>query len=131
MLPLVFHVLSLLECLQKPTNAGVTGLLLAALALRHTAIPAMKQLRNMNTYVRAAMSDWHHSHHLNAYSPLETAPHYLNEVGLHGGEAIAGTASFGMSGVNANALLQQMSSLGPSPLKEKMVIPYTASSYGP
>ena len=107
----------------------MTGLLLAGLALRHIALPAMKQLRNMNTYVKAAMSDWHQKHQLNAYSPLQSSPSTLDKVGLHGGEAIAGTASFGMSGVNANALLQRMSSHDYLPLKENMVNSYKASLY--
>ena len=75
------------------------------------------------------MSDWHYKHHLNAHSPLANSPSTLNNVGLHNNEAIAGTASFGMSGVNANALLQDMSSLQYGLPKAEVVIFYRGSSY--
>lgn len=72
----------------------------------------MKQLRNMNTYVRATMSDWHSKCHLNAHSPLESSPCILESIGTNDSEVNAGTSSFGMSGVNANAIIQQLSNHG-------------------
>ena len=60
-------------------------------------------------YVKAAMGDWHSKYYLSAHIPLQFSPCNMNGSKLLGTEVIAGTASFGMSGVNANALLQQTS----------------------
>ena len=101
---------------------------MATLALRHAATPSIKQLRNMNMYVKAAMSDWHSKYYLNAHSPLQTSPCSLNGSDLPGTtKVIAGTASFGMSGVNANALVQQTSNFDYYRLEAIPVTSYTVS----
>ena len=99
-------------------NTGVTGLLLAALALRQNATSPMKQLRNMNVYVGATLNDWHNKQRLIAHSPLGPSP-----CPLHGIDVVAGTASFGMSGVNANCLVQQPPNLSFVRLEAFLVTP--------
>lgn len=43
-------------------TAGITGLLLAAKALQHKAFPPVQNLRNLNPYVDAALTDWNQQH---------------------------------------------------------------------
>ena len=66
----------------------------------------IKHLRTMNPYVQNAIADWQNKCKLQSLSPLQSAPN--THIGLaHGGsEGIAGTSSFGMSGINAHALIK-------------------------
>ena len=77
--------------------AGLTGLLLAASAAAQHAAPAIMHLRGMNPYVQAALGDWEAASNRALLLPRQLA----------GGPTagVAGTSSFGMSGVNAHMLV--------------------------
>jgi acyl transferase domain-containing protein len=77
--------------------AGLTGLVAAAGAAHHQSSPAIMHLRTVNPYVESALSGWGDSSRLAAHIPRQTAPHMSANV--------SGTSSFGMSGVNAHAML--------------------------
>ncbi|CAL8465605.1 g5141 [Coccomyxa elongata] len=76
--------------------AGVTGAFLAITALRERCAPAIMGLRNMNPYVAAALGDWEKRSGRQPLLPRATT--------LHCVPSLAGTSSFGMSGVNAHML---------------------------
>ena len=59
-------------------------------------------LRNTNAYVIAALEDWRKTAHLAAAVPLQAAA-AQSPSGVAGG--LAGTSSFGMSGVNAHMIV--------------------------
>ncbi len=59
-------------------------------------------LRNINAYVIAAMEDWRKTAHLTAAVPLQAAAAQSYRGGAGG---LAGTSSFGMSGVNAHMIV--------------------------
>lgn len=80
------------------------GLLAAAGVLGHDATPPVMHLRTMNPYVTAALGDWPKSARLQSRIALQPAP-ANGEASCAGAPAIVGTSSFGMSGVNAHALL--------------------------
>eukprot|EP00887_Chlorella_sp_A99_P003341 scaffold26.g3341.t1 len=87
-------------------TAGVTGALLAIQAVIHEAVPPVMHLRTMNAYVEAALDDWgkprpRQATGLAANIPRQAAPTaHQAAPGM-----LAGTSSFGMSGVNAHAVL--------------------------
>ena len=78
-------------------TAGLTGLLLAASVAGQQAVPAILHLRNVNPYVESAVGDWVGNGRRVVELPRQ----------LHGGlqPGLAGTSSFGMSGVNAHMLV--------------------------
>ena len=88
--------------------AGLTGLLLASMALQSGASAPIKHLRTINPYVAAALSDWRRHSGLRASVPLQTGP-AVAAASATEGLAVAGTSSFGMSGVNAHALVASAS----------------------
>ena len=77
--------------------AGLTGALLALTQISSWCQPGIKHLRGMNQYVQAAFQDWRKSHHAAASTQRQFGPAV---DGL-----AAGTSSFGMSGINAHAIL--------------------------
>ena len=84
-------------------TAGLTGTLLAAVALQQQLLTPIVNLRELNPYVAAALADWQ-NRHAAAAAPsrqLGGAAH----LSSNGMQRLAGTCSFGMSGVNAHALL--------------------------
>ena len=84
-------------------TAGLTGALLATTALQQQRLPPIVNLREVNPYVSAALSDWRTRQALAAMPPRQAAPAPL--LAATAGPMLAGTSSFGMSGVNAHALL--------------------------
>ncbi|CAL8465609.1 g5145 [Coccomyxa elongata] len=85
-------------------TAGITGALLAITALRQAAAAPIVNLRSVNPYVTAALSDWRSLRRIAAHAPRQLAPGSLLKVDGLSSQVAAGTSSFGMSGVNAHAL---------------------------
>jgi len=84
-------------------------------ALQADAGAPIMHLRGMNPYVTAALEDWRKSARLQPRIPLQPSGGNfgLSQAaggggGSDGGRAV-GTSSFGMSGVNAHALLSRAS----------------------
>jgi acyl transferase domain-containing protein len=82
------------------------GLLLAAGALTAASAPPVMHLRTPNVHVAAALDDWRQSGGAAAALPRQEQP---SAGGLSG--QLAGTSSFGMSGVNAHVLLAEPESI--------------------
>ena len=75
-------------------------------ALVNNVSAPIMHLRNTNTYVSTAMEDWLKSSHRSARIPREPGSGLLSSNGtLDRRGNIAGTSSFGISGVNAHALV--------------------------
>ncbi len=55
-------------------TAGITGALLAITALRRSAAAPIVNLRSVNPYVTAALSDWRSLKSLHAHAPRQLAP---------------------------------------------------------
>lgn len=91
-------------------TAGLTGALLAAGALRKAALPPIVNLQEINPYVSAALADWQARLALMAAPSRQLAPaaHLITKVE----QPLAGTSSFGMSGVNAHALVSSLATSG-------------------
>jgi acyl transferase domain-containing protein len=87
-------------------TAGVTGALLAAMSLQQRQRAPIVNLRGLNPYVAAALSDWRSRHNVAAAAGRQAGPApHLASGAATGAPLLAGTSSFGMSGVNAHALL--------------------------
>ena len=84
-------------------TAGLTGLLLAACSAQQRLLPPVVNLRGVNPYVGSALAGFGGSSGSNSSGvaiPRQAAPDASASAGL-----VAGTSSFGMSGVNAHMLL--------------------------
>ncbi|KAK9803996.1 hypothetical protein WJX72_011444 [[Myrmecia] bisecta] len=88
--------------------AGIHGAMLAILAVQSAIAPPVMHSRSLNSYVSAALADWHKSCNLTAAIPKEASglSHTTRTLS-------AGASSFGMSGVNAHGIF----STPPTPLK--------------
>lgn len=82
--------------------AGVTGFLFAMACIQHSAAPPVKNLRNVNPYVGAALMDWG-KYKIKGHIPLQPAP--AAAADMPEDPVSAGTSSFGMSGVNAHMVV--------------------------
>ena len=74
-------------------------------------------LRNINPYVESTFADWQKSHRLapNASRQAAPMPQQASQAdAATGAGALAGTSSFGMSGVNAHALFEVTNAAGAS-----------------
>ena len=81
--------------------AGVTGLLFSATAGQQQLLPPVLCLREINPYVAAALPGRNSA----AAAPGAAIPRQPSPHPLAGLSSVAGTSSFGMSGVNAHALV--------------------------
>jgi 3-oxoacyl-(acyl-carrier-protein) synthase/acyl carrier protein len=91
--------------------AGLTGLLAAMGSLRQAMVPGIMHLREINPYVTSALGDWTRQRggaHAGAAAPRQKAP---APVLLGDAAMLTGTSSFGMSGVNAHAILSSTSEI--------------------
>ena len=61
-------------------------------------------LRSPNSYIDTAMREWQKLHNIIGNMPRQRSPLLANN-----NEHVAGTSSFGMSGINAHMLLQEAS----------------------
>ncbi|MCP4684463.1 MAG: type I polyketide synthase, partial [bacterium] len=85
--------------------AGIAGVIKVVLALQHDAIPPHLHLNELNPKIAEAEL------------PLEI-PQHLSEWQQSNGTRIAGVSSFGMSGINAHAVIEQAPDVPPSPSSE-------------
>lgn len=78
--------------------AGLTGLLLATAASMHDSAPPLMHLRRVNPYVESALS-------ASASQAIQSMPREFKPHSTRAWNDLAGTSSFGMSGVNAHAIV--------------------------
>lgn len=86
-------------------TAGLSGALLAVACLQQHLLPPVINLRSVNPYVGAAISEWQSKHSLAAAPGRQLGAAASQTASLV--QIMAGTSSFGMSGVNAHALVSQ------------------------
>ena len=85
--------------------AGLTGLLLAANAAHARAAAPVMHLRSINPYVAAALGDW-----TKADPAAAAVPRQMQALPQSSpSQSFVGNSSFGMSGVNAHAIVQSAS----------------------
>ena len=100
-------------------TAGLTGLLLAACAASEQRAAPVMHLRSVNPYVAATLGDWRKGGQLPAALPRQ-------QQAMAHAAALAGTSSFGMSGVNAHMVLsapaQQSLQLDPTAPASKQLL---------
>ncbi len=77
----------------------VAGLLLAAGTVASQSAAPIMHMRNLNPHVWSALEDGKHG------GTVALAPRQLRASATAVAQAVAGTSSFGMSGVNAHAVL--------------------------
>lgn len=106
--------------------AGLTGALLALNAASHAALPPITNLRDVNPYVSAALDDWQSRHGMTAVLPRQPGP--LACAASQSG--VAGTSSFGMSGVNAHMLLAPPT-IAPTAMPGNSVLDWNAQRLWP
>ena len=92
------HVLRSLPRGHTEGAAGVAGLLAAAAHLMSAAAPPVKHLRNLNPFVASALEA--------AGGAAPGAPRTTVMAPSSSSAAAAATSSFGMSGVNAHAVMR-------------------------
>jgi acyl transferase domain-containing protein len=119
----------------------VSGALLAAAALTQRQLAPIVGLRQLNPYVGAALADWRARHGMAAAPSrqLGAAAHLTTPRESYGGGSngsgstqLAGTSSFGMSGVNAHALLSSAVLLPAAPAASASgQLPWQRGSYWP
>lgn len=88
--------------------AGLTGALLALAAMRSQAAAPIMHLRNTNPYVESSFGDWQKAHCLAPRAPRAAGPLPLTAAADPELGPLAGTSSFGMSGVNAHGLFEAL-----------------------
>jgi hypothetical protein len=101
-------------------TAGITGLLMAVGAANHQGVPPVMHLRTLNPYVEAALGDWARAAGKAAHSSTALLPRQLFGMAQQAQHLTAGTSSFGMSGVNAHALISAGNLLAASSHRQEM-----------
>lgn len=94
-------------------TAGITGLLLSIAVTHEQKTPGIMHLRNVNPYVAAAMRDWSRicqGTGAGACAMRQTAPAACTTRSDIDADLLMGTSSFGMSGINAHALISKAGS---------------------
>lgn len=95
--------------------AGVTGMNLSVASLIYSSAPGCVNLRSLNPLVGQSLSGWHRQGAPTASTGRQLAGVCSETAGL-----ASGTSSFGMSGVNAHALLHADSRSTSSSLLDKV-----------
>ena len=112
--------------------AGLTGMLLALGAQQQQMAAPIVGLREVNPYVASAVEDWRSRHGMAAALPRQPAP-MPGSPASSASAAVAGTSSFGMSGVNAHMLLSPAPA-GDAPLEPAAAVtalPWQRQRYWP
>jgi acyl transferase domain-containing protein len=93
--------------MHQPASAGgCAGFLLAMCALQQQAHAAVMHCRNVNPYVVTCLTEWRATARIRGGIPRQPGPRASVGAAATAAAAVAGTSSFGMSGVNAHALMR-------------------------
>ena len=111
--------------------AGLTGLLLALAVQQKGLLPPLVNLRELNPHVASALGDWRSRHGLAAAVPRQAGPAPAAAAAAMGTEQLAGTSSFGMSGVNAHMLLSVPARLADRALPQRLRLPWQRQRHWP